>query len=393
MTEVPEHAGSGPPKSLSRREFGRVALGAIAAVPVATSRGVTLPGGPRRSLPGYDEWIVVDALGGPGERLGGSGMGGPLTPQALSDIRESGITAVNLTVGTVGNREGLFEEAVQDIATWQRRIHEHPDALSQIRTGGDVREAKSTERLGIIFGFQDCAMMEGQVERVDVFHDLGVKIMQLTYNRRNELGDGSIEADNRGLTDFGREAVARMNELGVLVDLSHCGQQTTDDGIRASSVPVSITHTGCRALADLPRNKNDVTLRMLSENGGVAGIYFMPFLLESGQPYSEHVIQHIEHALDVCGEDHVGIGTDGRISPLHLTPEYIEQHHKDIEDRRARGISAPGETTDVYTYIPDLNMPRRFETLGDLLAARGHGSARIEKILGGNFMRLFEETW
>jgi membrane dipeptidase len=395
-----------PPKPLpmSRREFGQRTLGAAIAVPLFGARGlepsrssateVHHPTGSPGALPEYDDWIVIDALGGPGERLGGgSSIGGPLTPRALKDVRESGITAVNLTVGTVGNRDGLFEEAVADVANWQRRIVELPDDLLQIRTTADIREAKRTERLGIIFGFQDCAMLEGQLERVDVFHNLGVKILQLTYNRRNEVGDGSIESENRGLTEFGREVVARMDDLGVLVDLSHCGQRTTDQGIGASSNPVAITHTGCTALADLPRNKSDATLRSLADNGGVAGIYFMPFLLESGQPTAEHVIQHVEHALDVCGEDHVGIGTDGRISPLELTPAYIEQHHADIEDRRARGISAPGETKDVFTYIPDLNMPRRFETVGEMLAARGHGSARIEKILGGNFARLFDDVW
>jgi membrane dipeptidase len=386
------HRCGSSPAPVSRREFGRRF---ILGLPLLPSLVTSLGASPRaEGAQSYDEWIVIDALGGPGERLGSGGsMGGPLTPTALADVRASGITALNLTVGAVGNREGLFEETVRDVARWQRRIAELPDDLRAVRSSADIRDAKRTRRLGIIFGFQDCAMLEGQLDRVDLFHDMGVKILQLTYNRRNELGDGSIEPENRGLTAFGREAVRRMNELGVLVDLSHCGQQTTDDGIRASTAPVAITHSGCRALADLPRNKSDRTLRFLADRGGVVGIYFMPFLLESGQPTAEDVIRHLEHALDVCGEDHVGIGTDGRISPLELTPEYVEQHRRDVEQRRAAGISAPGETADVYTYIPELNTPRRFETLGEMLAARGHGWGRIEKILGGNFMRLFQEVW
>ena len=375
---------------MTRRDFARLAVVAVPTVPAWLARGpsnvIAAP-----AAQSYDDWIVIDALGGPGERVGA--MGGTLSGQALADARDSGITAVNLTVGTVGDGDGLFEASVRSVAEWQRRIAEHPDHLTAVRTADDIREAKATGRLGIIFGLQDAAMLEGELDRVDLFHDLGVKIIQLTYNRSNELGDGAIEPENRGLTAFGREVVDRMNRLGALVDLSHCGQLTTDDGIRASSVPVSITHSGCRSLADLPRNKTDATLRLLADNGGVVGIYLMPFLLEQGQPHAEDVIRHLEHALEVCGEDHVGIGTDGRISGLELTPDFLEQHRKDVEDRRARGISAPGETADVFTYVPELNTPRRFETLGDMLSARGHSTTRIEKVLGGNFMRLMEAVW
>jgi membrane dipeptidase len=184
-----------------------------------------------------------------------------------------------------------------------------------------------------------------------------------------------------------------MNDLGVLVDLSHCGHRTTLDGIAASKKPVAITHAGCAALADLPRNKTDEELRALAKKGGVAGIYFMPFLRTQGQPMAADLIHHIEHAVDVCGEDHVGLGTDGGISALELTEDYKKRFREFIADRRKQGISAPGETEDVYLYLPDLNTPRRFETLAGLLQKRGHSGAWIEKILGGNFARLFKEVW
>lgn len=339
----------------------------------------------------YDDWTVIDALGFPGDRA--PDRAPRFSAGALADIRASGVTAVNTTVGTVGGGEDLFERTVASVGQWQRAIRDHAADLLAVRTTDDIRAAKRSGRLGIILGFQDAAMLEGRIDRVDVFHDLGVKVIQLTYNRRNELGFGSIEAEDRGLTAFGREVVARMNDLGVLVDLSHCGHRTTEDGIRASAAPVAITHTGCHALAALPRNKPDRVLRLLAERGGVVGIYFMPFLREAGQPMAEDVIRHLERALDLCGEDHVGIGTDGGFGTLELTREYIAAHKADVAARRAAGISAPGETDDVYTYVPDLNSPRRLETLAAMLAARGHSSARIEKILGGNFLRLTAEVW
>ena len=125
----------------------------------------------------------------------------------------------------------------------------------------------------------------------------------------------------------------------------------------------------------------------------MVGIYLMPFLRTQGQPMAADLIRHVEHAVDVCGEDHVGIGTDGMVSGVELTPEYVKRHHEDIANRRRLGISAPGEEDDVYTFIPDLNTPRRFETLGGLLLARGHSEKRVAKILGGNFARLFREAW
>jgi membrane dipeptidase len=377
---------------VSRRDFTRIAAVGFPTLPWWLGRDVPATASP--PVPDYDDWIVIDGLSGPGERLDSPGaMGGNLTPNALRDVRRSGVTAVNLTVGTVGNREGLFEESVRSVAEWQRKIVEHPDHLMSVRTVEDILEAKRSRRLGVIFGFQDCAMLEGKLDRVDLFHDLGMKILQLTYNRRNELGYGAIETDDGGLTAFGRQVVATANGSGILIDLSHCGTRTTNDGIRVSRDPVAITHSGCRALANLPRNKSDATLRLLADHGGVVGIYFMPFLRVSGQPVAEDVIRHLEHAINVCGEDHVGIGTDGVISRLQLTPEYVAQHRADVEARRAAGISAPGETADVYTYIPDLNTPRRLEALAHMLAARGHGDTRLAKLLGGNFLRLMEGVW
>jgi len=257
----------------------------------------------------------------------------------------------------------------------------------------DFAVAKKSGKLAIIYGFQDATPLAEDLDRLETFRGLGVRIIQLTYNRRNLVGDGCLEPGNAGLSQFGRELVERMNATNMLVDLSHCGQRTTDETIAASKKPVAITHTGCAALANLPRNKNDATLRALAERGGVAGIYFMPYLRTSGQPMAADVVAHIEHALDVAGEDHVGLGTDGTISAVELTDDYKKAFAEEIAQRQKNGISAPGETTAVYTFVPDLNTPRRFETLATLLAKRGKSERVIDKVLGGNFLRLFNETW
>jgi membrane dipeptidase len=372
--------------SVSRRSF----VSAIAAGALASALRPSRADAADTSWQGYSKATVIDALGGPGNA---NKPGALLDAADLADVRASGLTAVNLTVGSVGNYAKDYDAAIESIAHWDAEILAHPDTLMRFRDARDFAEAKRSGRLAIIYGFQDATPFGEDLERLDTFRNLGVRIVQLTYNRRNLVGDGCLEPGDAGLSLFGRDLVERMNARDVLVDLSHCGRRTTDEGIALSKKPVAITHTGCAAISDLPRNKPDATLRRLADAGGVAGIYLMPYLRTSGQPMAADVVAHIEHALDVCGEDHVGIGTDGAISAVQLTDEYKKAFADEIAARRKQGVSAPGETTAVYTFIPDLNTPRRFETIASLLSRRGKSDRVIEKVLGGNFLRLFSETW
>lgn len=370
--------------STTRRHFLQGALLAAATPLLARAAGAQ---GWKR----YADAVVIDGCGGPGRA---SGKEGPaLDARDLADVRASGICAVNLTVGGVGSYANDYDEAVSSIAFWDSQVAAHPDTLLKFSRLSDLDEAKRSGRLALIYGFQDVTAIGEDLERVELFQRLGVRIIQLTYNRRNLVGDGCLEPGNAGLSQFGHELIERMDTRRLLVDLSHCGQRTTDEAIARSKGVVAITHSGCAALADLPRNKSDATLRKLADRGGVVGIYLMPYLRMQGQPMASDVVAHIEHALKVCGEDHVGIGTDGAIGAVDLSAKYKADFAAEIASRRTRGISAPGEHPDVYTFVPDLNTPRRFETIGALLAARGHSDTVIGKVLGGNFRRLFGEAW
>jgi membrane dipeptidase len=236
-------------------------------------------------------------------------------------------------------------------------------------------------------------MLDGDLSRLNVFQGLGVRIFQLTYNRRNLMGDGCIESADGGLSSLGHEAIIELNGRSLLIDLSHAGPRTIAEGIAASKAPLAITHTGCRALVDSPRNVNDASLKALAEKGGVAGIYFMCFLRYLEQPHSEDVIRHLEHAVNMCGEDHVGIGTDSSISAMPLDAAFRAEHRKTIADRIKAGISVAGESPEVLNVIPEYNSPLRFLTLADDLSRRGWSSGRIEKVLGANFARLFGDVW
>lgn len=320
--------------------------------------------------------------------------GRPWSAEMIANAKASGITAVNVTVSGGGpTGASAFESTVRSLGFLEREIQTHPEVLTTVRSVADIRRAKESGRVGLIAGFQDTTMLESDATRVALFHDLGVRIIQLTYNLRNLVGDGCLEPGNAGLSAFGRQVVERMNALGILVDTSHCGRRTTLDAIAMSAKPVSATHSGCAALNDVPRNKTDEQLRAMAQKGGVIGIYTMPFLRAAGQPVADDFLRHVEHAVRVCGEDHVGIGTDNSITPLNLTPEFRAAHAGFVEQRRRMGIGAPGEDANVFNYVPDFNTPRRMEQMADALAARGHTSARIEKILGLNWQRLFTETW
>jgi membrane dipeptidase len=343
------------------------------------------------SWPRYRDAIVIDSCGEPGRNTH-EPVRPPLDGKELADIRASGVTALNFTVGAVASYSKDYTETVQNIAFWDSEIARHPEALLKITRGAQIDEAKRSGRLGVIYGFQDTTMYGENLDRFDLFHNFGVRIVQLTYNRRNLMGDGCLEPGNAGLSKFARDMVAKMNEHGVLLDLSHCGQRTTHEGIETSTRPVAITHAGCAAVTESPRNKRDEELRLLAERGGVIGIYIMPYLRASGQVMAEDVIKHIEYALKVCGEDHVGIGTDGTISAIDTTPEFKKQFAEEIAQRKKMGVSAPGENANSYTFALDLNMPNRMERIATMLSQRGHGDDRIEKVLGGNFARLFREV-
>jgi membrane dipeptidase len=177
------------------------------------------------------------------------------------------------------------------------------------------------------------------------------------------------------------------------VDTGHTGIRSTEEAIEASKVPIAISHSACRAIADRPRSKPDATLKKLADRGGVVGIYLMPFLTMGPAPTSDDLIKHIEHAVNVAGEDHVGIGSDLSVTPHKVDAEYMRIHRTFVEGRLKQGIAAPGEDPEVPMFVTDLNSPKRMELIADKLAARKHSSARIEKILGGNFLRLCRDVW
>lgn len=367
----------------------RRAMLAGAAGLAATS---LLPATAHAAAPDGRKWVIVNALGGLADP-NIQGAADPFSPRVLAEGHASGITAINCTLGYVAGPAEPFEKSVADVAEMDMLLRRYPRDLLKILSAADIRRAKAEKKIGIIYGFQNGAMMGKDAARVDIFANMGVRIFQITYNPANQLGDGSMAPDNRGLTPFGREVIERLNAQKMIVDLSHSGEKTCLEAARVSKAPISINHTGCRAVTDLPRNKTDAELRLVAEKGGFIGIYFMPFLNISGHARAEDVVRHIDHAVNICGEDHVGIGTDGHVGQIDDLQAYEAVLAKEIAERRAAGISAAGERPDTYPFVVDLRGPDQFRKLIGLLAARGYSSRRIEKIVGLNFLRHAESVW
>jgi membrane dipeptidase len=329
--------------------------------------------------------FVMDMLGGFG-------------PDDIPALAASGLNAISMTLGQVGNAPGRFEALIGDIATVDGLIERYRTNILLARRFSDLARAKATDRTAIIYNVQDTSELEGDSSRIAVLKNLGIGVVQLTYNKRNLCGDGCLEPENAGLSDFGREVITAINDQHLLLDLSHGGQRTISEAARYSKAPAAVTHTACRALVNNQRNLYDEQMREIADRGGVVGIFFIAYLRSGiGQPAldarPEDLIAHIEHASNVVGEDHIGIGTDGGVGPVVITPEFREFWKKRYEDRVHQGVATAGEGPDAFNFIPQYNMPDRLLRLADDLARRGWPARRIDKLLGANFHRLLGEVW
>jgi membrane dipeptidase len=368
-----------------RRDF--LQLAALSALAPALRAHATQPAS---AWPRYRDVIAIDGEAGL-DLLREDGGDENAIARELAETRVSGLSAILLQVTNVRSN---FDTAVSDLMRVRARADAHPDAFLVVRTRGDLDRAHREKKLGLILRFQGADPIGDELDHVTVFRELGIRVVELTHNRRNSIGDGSTEPGNAGLSQYGHALVEKLNAEKIVVDVAHGSERTMKEGIAASKAPVIISHSGCRALSDLPRLADDDTLRAMAKTGGVIGIMFWPYLVPEGQPMAIDVIRHVEHAIDVAGEDHVGIGTDGAVSSTERTPEFEKQNLELMKDTVSQGIFGDNRKPEgLYFFVPDLNAPNRFELLAAKLSARGHSDARIEKILGGNFARVFGQVW
>ena len=347
----------------------------------------------RRAAAGwFDRAIVIDALGGirdPYEKDEVTRMSG----RAFEETMATGVTLLRDTVFPVGNVADPWGEYQKAITSYHAFVAANPDRLIQVGSAADILKAKRERKFALLIGTQDTVMVGPELDRLAQLRKDGVLTVQLTYNNGNLAGDGALETRDGGLTKLGRATIARIEAEKLLLDISHGGRRTMAEAAAQAKRPLVNSHTGARALHDHPRNTDDATLRAVADKGGVTGVYFMPFLAADGKVTGEQLVAHIEHVARVAGEDGVGIGTDNGVLPWILT----EAEKKKMDDwtleRIRRGIASPGEAVGVYTIVESYNSIDRYRRLAGVLEKRGWSVGRLEKLMGGNFLRVYREAW
>lgn len=304
------------------------------------------------------------------------------SPSVVDSLLRGRVSAINATIAIW---EG-FAETVDETARWHRRFREQ-DNLIHVRQTADILRAHETGRLGVILGWQNIAPIENSIERLEAFKVLGVRIVQLAYNVRNLVANGCYEPHDSGLSIFGLKTVKKLNELGILIDLSHVGDQSSLDAIEASEQPVAFTHTHLREFAEHPRNKPADLIRALVEKGGVVGANAFPQFLPSGYDATlSEYLDGLEQLIDVAGIDHVGFATDqcedqdwgfyDHLARLHGTTDHFP-------------VSVPHPNPAVKGLEKNSDIPN----IAVELSTRGYSRDDIDKVMGGNWMRLYAEVW
>jgi membrane dipeptidase len=340
----------------------------------------------------YRKAIIIDALGGVGDPYAPEEQL-RLSDRAWSEMIATGVTLLRDTVMPVGNMADPWSVYQKDIALKQNILNANPDRLLLVRSAADILKAKREKKFAVVLGTQDTSMVGPELDRLKQLKKDGVMTVQLTYNNRNLAGDGALEPANAGLSKLGRATIERIEAEKLLLDLSHGGARTMAEAAAHAKRPLVISHTAARALNDNPRNTADETIRAVAEKGGVVGVYFMPFLTADSRPKGEDLLRHVEHVARVAGEDHVGIGTDNGVLPTLLDDATKEKLKTWQLERIRLGIAAPGEAVGVYPLVEDYNSVDRYERFANDLAKRGWSQSRLEKLMGGNFLRVYREAW
>ncbi|MDQ3144825.1 MAG: dipeptidase [Pseudomonadota bacterium] len=361
---------------------------ALAAMPLAAKAPKARPGD------GYDRMIVIDGLGG----IGNPGEDDNVTRINEANwraYRDTGVTAVRVTVMPVGNFTDAWQQYRDSIVFHDAIFGANPGRFRKVVTSADIVAAKTAGQVAIILGTQDTSMVGPDLDRLATMKKDGILSVQLTYNNRNLSGDGAIEPANAGLSKLGRATIERIEAEKLLLDLSHGGARTMADAVAHAKRPLVISHTGARALADHPRNTSDETMRAVANKGGVVGLYFMPYLTPKTfrDTSGEHLLMVADHMLKTLGEDHIAIGTDNGPLPTVITPESKAALDKWQQTRIDQGIAAPGESIGWYPWIEAYNSIDRYRRFANDLVKRGWTQTRVEKLMGGNFLRVYREAW
>lgn len=325
-----------------------------------------------------EQSVVIDTLGGAVVHPTPHVDEGTYEEQVLG----YGWSAMNACLVSEPTYNATWEEVLA--ALYENFLYfEISPRVRHVEKVADILEAKRQGQLGVFFGLQSASCLEQDRKRVRLLHKLGLRVLQLTYMERNFLGDGCLEPENRGLTHYGIQVVRDCNRVGILVDCSHVGIQTTLDAAHHSSKPIVISHTAVRAIADNPRCVTDEQMLAVARKGGTIGITpYAPFIRTDRTPTLDDFIDHFDYAIKLIGEDHVTVATDmfdGKTKVNWPTPLYYPEITKGAAYSTRR--------------VPAFSKKSNLIDLVEGFLRRGYGRTVIEKVLGANFLRVVSEAW
>lgn len=356
---------------ITRRDFSIGSLAGAAALSSSGLQSAVAAGTPTQ------EALVIDAMGEVREVY---------TDSLCREMIDSGINSITVTLCDPKSFEAeAYAWAIDGVLAYDKLIEQESDFWMKATRIADVQTARDQDRIALFYLFQNSTQFGKELDNVDVFYGLGVRSSQITYNFQNWAGAGCNEANGSGLTIYGNQLVEKMNDVGMLIDLSHANMKTMADTIEASSDPVIVSHSCCKALKDHNRNTTDENIRAVAEKGGLFGVTQMrPFMTLQVDNAVHYYYQHIEHAINVAGIDHVCIGSDRDHRRLKLSEEYL------AELKAEEGANFVRDEWPLY--FEELNGPRRMETIWDGLAKRGMNTADLEKLFGLNLQRLYSDV-
>lgn len=305
----------------------------------------------------------------------------------FEEMKAGGVTAVNVT--TVYWENTL--ETLRVIGQWNQLFQDNSDLIFQVKTVDDIHQARKEGRIGIIFGFQNCSPLQGEIDFVEIFHQLGVRFMQLTYNNQSLIGAGCYEEEDSGITRFGKQVIREMNRVGMIIDMSHSAERTTLEAIELSEKPITVSHANPTFWHQALRNKSDTVIKALGESNGMLGFSFYPFHLKNGPECTlEMFCQMVADTVEMIGIDHVGIGTDlcqnQPLSILEMMRNGRWTKDKDYGEGSASNATWPKPLSWFQSNAD-------FPNIIDGLQKQGFAQDEIAKIMGLNWLSFFERTF
>ncbi len=309
-------------------------------------------------------------------------------------LREGGVTAANITVTDMfWDLERTFEA----LGEWNRTVAAPGSGWRLVRRADDITAAQAEGTTGLIMGWQSIYPLGARIERVAAFHAMGVRVMQLTYNEANLAGDGCVEERGGGITRFGHKLVKEMNDVGVAIDLSHCGDRTALEAAKISTRPVFLTHANAKAIDNRVRNKQDDTIRAVADTGGVIGASIHGFMNWDGTrehpPTLANFVRHARYVADLVGVEHVGIGTDFTALRNEADAQRVLDMSKNSYPETGGIFAAAFGNSSAGRYPPETPTPRQFPRILEALREGGFSASEVDAIGGGNFLRAFRAVW